>query len=958
MHRSAPHRLVLLLLLLVLHPLAAAAGALSSQRSPCATVSHALYPNSTAAAGGDKPLLVVGQSAPFTGPHARTGTDVRAGLEAALASANEASLVRFVLASLDDGGDDGRQASNTQQLLCSGANGTGPAFAIAGSVGSSASEAALATLLASAGSDGVPVPFVGALTSSEKLRARASVMPRAAGRTDGARAGVVLTRAGGGDEVGAIVSFLADHWSFLNRTSVFYQDTPFSKDAVGLLASALKSTGGAELLSSAHSGIVDTQEGLSAMAVKAADALCARGDPAAVVLLALGSMSAALVQEMARRNKAGIRYVAMSFVSPEELHAALPHSARETVRSQESTLFFTQVVPLPLPSDFDSTYRVVNEYQKAMQKYQPGVNYTHASLEGFIAGRLVAEAASRALELYGWPLTRATFLDAIFRDIRTFKLYGSYVLGPYGDAVGSAEAMQTEDDWCNQGAHEVFMTQMRLPQGDMWSVDSWSFKFSGCSSRWNDTSPKSLVGFFITDTVDWSSVKLGLAAAASAHNSDSSRPVALTAAWSSTVDVAFSKFQGSQAVAIAAVAETEVNRTLELIRVRRLLIPIIAPFSGLRVLREVVNLFASYYQEARTAASFLAQQHRAERIVVLWSAHTHYDAGKDFVDGLNLCAAKRLLGVERAVAIEDKPFENVTQRLLDYVAGKAKDGVAFIVVADIYDAWELLRSIRDASRTCPVVLTSVDAVDDMWQMTTYKNATRAWAHVYHTAVTPQLDSLSSGNALRRDFESWVSFMDQQQVPLEGFLVGRFISAVLESMNKEDLSPEGQGGKVTAETLLKVIYTKKYFKINKKITIGPFVDDSSGERLCNQGMDTVYVTERIGNSTLKKLKRSELEIGERIGKGHLGTVHNGDWHGTPVAIRVIDKTAITREDLEAVKSEMVLMTTLHHPNLMMLLGYSESKTDLLIYMASGSLHEYLKKNKQNMNYYNEVAIAFV
>eukprot|EP00727_Mastigamoeba_balamuthi_P008504 m51a1_g4276 hypothetical protein (2122) ;mRNA; r:318708-331603 len=1014
MHRSAPPRLLLLLLLLLLNAPEAAARGWSSQRSPCAAVSHALYPNSTAAAG-DKPLLVVGQSAPFTGPHARTGTDVRAGLEAAFASANEASLVRFVLASLDDAYDDGRQASNTQQLICSGANGTGPAFLMAGSVGSSASEAALGTLLASAGSDGVPVPFVGALTSSEKLRARASVMP-GAGRADSARAGVVLARASGGDEVGAIVSFLTDSWSYLNHTSVFYQDTQFARDAFGLLSSALRSNGGRELLSSAHSGVVTTQSDLSAMAVKAADALCVRSCPRAVVLLALGSMSAALVQEMARRNKGDIRYVAMSFVSPEELYAALPQSTWEMADSQGSTLFFTQIVPLP--RYYHSKYRIVTEYQKAMQKYQPGVNYTHASLEGFIAGRLVMEATSRALELNGWPLTRATFLDAIFRDIRTFKLYGSYTLGPYGDGVGTTEAAQTEDDWCNQGAHEVFMTQMLLPWGDMWPVDSWSFKFSGCSSRWNDTSPKSLVGFFITDTVDWNHLRIGLAAAASAHNSDSSRPVALTAAHSAVIDAAFDKFRESHVVAIAALAEQEVNRSLELIKKGELLIPLIAPFSGLRVLRGVINLFASYYQEARTAASFLVQRHNAGSVIVLWNSQTHHDAGKDIVDGLAICLAKRLLGVERAVAIEDRPFQNVTQRLLDYVVAKAKDGASFIVVADVEDAWQLLKSIRGASRTCPVVLTSVMGGDDLWETMSNESTAKAWTNVYSTTVTPQLDSLSSGNALRQEFESWVSVIDQLQVPLDGFLVGRFISAVLDSMNKDDLSSDG----VTADTLLKAIYTKKYFKINKKITVGPFLDQNSGERLCNQGMDTVYLSEWDGSefrntdftiredrrcgkefdpekshpsdhtertvilsitipsfvvvcsllivaivmrsirkTPLKKLKRSELEIGERIGKGHLGTVHNGDWHGTPVAVRVIDKTAVTREGLEAVKSEIALTHSLHHPNLLMLLGFSESNTDLLIvseYMASGSLHEYLKKNKQNMNYYNDVAIAFV
>eukprot|EP00727_Mastigamoeba_balamuthi_P008018 m51a1_g3837 hypothetical protein (1007) ;mRNA; f:337730-344058 len=832
-----------------------------------AAAPHALYPNSTA---GGIAVLVVGQSAPFTGPHARTGTDVRAGLEAALAAANEASLVQFVLASLDDAYDDGRQASNTQALLCSGAGGTGPAFAIAGSVGSSASEAALATLLASAGSDGVPVPFVGALTSSEKLRARASVL-------QSSRTGVALSRAGGGDEVSAIVSFLSDRWGVLNRTSVFYQDTPFARDAFGYLANALRSNDGSTLLSSYRHAVVATQSDLSAMAVKAADLLCASGDPKAVVLLALGSMSAALVQEMARRNKTGLLYVAMSFVSAEELYTAVPHSTWEMFDAQKSLLFFTQVVPLP--SDYDS-----NEYQKAMQKYQPRMNFTHASLEGFIAGRLVVTAASRALELNGWPLTRATFLDAIFRDIRTFKLYGSYTLGPYGDGVGTTGATQTADDWCNQGAHEIFMTQIEPLTGDLWDAISWSFKFSGCAvSGWNDTSPKSLVGYVQTDTDTSADVQLGLSAATRAQSNDGSTLVALTTTKNTDSDTALDKLIGRNCMAIAALPESGVTKSLELINKGKLLIPLIAPYSGLRSLRSpfrrgVVNLFASYYQEARTAGSLLAQKHNAVKIAVLWSSQTHYDAGKDFSTGLALCRSKNLFGVARTIEVEDRAFSDAQKDAVDYVVAKAQAGFSFIIVAGADDTWELMQAIRGASETSPIIVTSVVSPDDIWQrMYDNMNDTSEWVNVYRTSLTPQLDSLSSSNAVRQDFENWVSYIDQ-----------------------------------------------KFFKIDNKITVGPFLDQNSGERLCNQGIDTVYVT---------------------------------GWD----SYSVIDKMAITREDLEAIKSEMALTHSLHHPNLLMLLGYCESKTDLLIvseYMASGSLHEYLKKNKQNMNYYNEVAIAFI
>eukprot|EP00727_Mastigamoeba_balamuthi_P008494 m51a1_g4267 putative serine threonine kinase (470) ;mRNA; f:290591-292743 len=458
-----------------------------------------------------------------------------------------------------------------------------------------------------------------------------------------------------------------------------------------------------------------------------------------------------------------------------------------------------------------------------MAKYQPGMNLSHTSLEGFIAGRLLTMAVSRSLEQYEWPLTRATLIDTIFRDIRTFKLFGSYELGPYGDGVGSTDAPQTEEDWCNQGAHQVFLTSMDMSSGKPVNEDSWSFKFSGCTApvtTSRNPQLRAIVGFEnIMSITEDDAFVLGLSAAINAHNSDNFKMMAMTPI-------------------------TEVN------------------------------------------ASEGARQLRKRR-----------------------------------------------------------------------------------------------------------------------------------NELRQDFEKWVSFENQQQMQFEGFFVGKFLSAVFESMNDEQ-----NVSRVNADRVLRAIYQAKYFKIDDVLTVGPFHDETSGERLCNQGMDTVYVTQwsstffdyrpytlsgsmrcgfeffpiptmddgtdssvilstaipcfavvcsllisavvivqRRGRSTLKKIKRSELEIGERIGKGQFGTVHNGDWHGTPVAIRVVEKTAITREDLESVRSEMELTHSLQHPNLLMLLGYSESKADLLVvseYMASGSLHEYLKKNKQNMNYYNEIAIAFV
>eukprot|EP00727_Mastigamoeba_balamuthi_P009482 m51a1_g5156 putative flag-tagged protein kinase domain of mitogen-activated protein kinase kinase kinase (992) ;mRNA; f:91888-95395 len=918
-------------------------------------------------------VMIVGQSAAFTGEHAQIGIDVRAGLEAALTLANETSGIKFALAALDDAYDDARQQHNVRTLLCSGAGGLGPAFAIAGTVGSSASEADLAALETSLGRDGDPVPFVGALTSSQTLRTQSQVMQKNTTGTD-RRTGIVLTRPGGGDELSAIVSLLASNWGMLNRTSIFFQTTSFASVAVDYLKAMLVSYG-APLLSQYGSPVVTSASDLSVMASKAVSALCEHGDPQAVVLVASGSMSGAVLQEMARQQKKNVLYVAMGWVTADELYSAVPSSTWSSLSTQPaSTVYFSQTVPMP--SDISSKFRIIGDFNNAMKKYQRGRNISHAALEGFIAGRLITVVATRALELYGWPLTRAHFLDTIFRDTRTFNLHG-YTLGPFGDGVGTGDSTQTSDDFCNQGAHEVFMTQMDTSTGTLSAASSFSFKYTGCTaSGWNSTSRRAVIGFETSNPE-------------CAHNSDNSKLMALTSSLTGNFYEDLSKLKSRQAIALTGLYENDTGRVLKLADDGKFL-PYIAPLSGLMSLRSpfrrgVINLFASYYQEARTAGQFLIQEENAKKLIVLWNRDTHYEVAKDFIAGLKLSYDKK-----RAII---QLFGNVTVSI-EYIA---------------------FTSVNN--NTNDETTRKVDEEDMFFKLLMSK---KTWRHMYRTSITPLYTMLSSGNALRKDFESWVSNENQLQIPFEGFLVGRFLSAVLQSMSED--ARFARATEVTSQMLLDTIYTKKYFKIGNTLTVGPFLDKSSGERLCNQGMDTVYVekwennivfwylpysinedrkcgiefdpsevpskdnTDRTvilsttipgfaivcsllvaaivirnsGRSTLKKLKRSELEIGERIGKSQFGTVHNGDWHGTPVAIRVIDKTAITKEDLDTIKAEMALTNSLHHPNLMMMLGYSESNKDLLIvseYMASGSLHEYLKKNKQNMNYYNQVAIAF-
>eukprot|EP00727_Mastigamoeba_balamuthi_P008470 m51a1_g4245 hypothetical protein (667) ;mRNA; f:190092-192767 len=622
---------------------------------------------------------------------------------AAFAFANETMPLKFALASLDDAYDDARQQSNVEQLLCTGANGMGPAFAIAGSVGSSASEAALKVLLSSAGSDGVPVPFVGSLASSQVLRNRSVVLQNTNSSTTNWRTGVVLARAGGEDELTAVLQFLMSAWEYLNNTSIFYEDSSLGLLSADYLGASLRALG-----ASLHSSYK-------------------------------ASMCGALIEEMTAQKKQDVLYVGTAVLTADELYRAVPQSTWDTLASLWGTVMFTQVVPMPSSPD---KYNIVKDFQKAMAEYQPGMNLSHASLEGFIAGRLITTAASRALELSGWPLTRASFLDAIFRDIRTFDLHG-YTLGPYGDGVGETGATQTADDWCNQGAHQVFMVYMNPANGEPVTFDSFSLKFSGCSvAKWNSTSRMAIVGF-----------------------------------------------------------------------------------------QEVVNLFASYYQEARTAVAFLFEKVKVEKIVVLWSSvSTYLNISTDFVEGIKLCGSYNLSNINKMLdRIEFQGFAAV-EEVAQYARERATPGSSFIIVSSAEDALSLMKNI---SVDIPVLLaSSASAYDFATNIPDGNN----WTQVYRTSLMPTLSMLPSSNALRKDMESWVLYGSGQSV-FEGFFVGKFIAAVIESMEEENSSVE-----ITAESWLNAVYAKKYFKIDNKVSVGPFLDKNSDERLCNQGMDTVYVTQ--------------------------------------------------------------------------------------------------------------------
>ncbi|KAL3866740.1 hypothetical protein ACJMK2_044019 [Sinanodonta woodiana] len=96
----------------------------------------------------------------------------------------------------------------------------------------------------------------------------------------------------------------------------------------------------------------------------------------------------------------------------------------------------------------------------------------------------------------------------------------------------------------------------------------------------------------------------------------------------------------------------------------------------------------------------------------------------------------------------------------------------------------------------------------------------------------------------------------------------------------------------------------------------------------------------------EIKPSDLQKGERIGKGEFGEVYKGVYQDIPVAIKSLkDKNRAAQQFLK----EASFMTSLRHPNLVSLIGVVLGETVYLVteYMGKGNLVEYLRSRGRNV-----------
>jgi len=299
-------------------------------------------------AQGEAPI-VLGQSAPFTGPAAQLGIQFYQGAKLYLDQYNAQGGARKVeIRFLDDGYEPERSVANTQSLIAE------DVFALFGYIGTPTSIAALPLAV----KDKVPfiAPFTGAMALREPFHKN-----------------VFHLRASYNDETALIVKQLT-HLG-LNNIAVFHQNDAYGKAGLDGVTLALSQ----QSLKPVATATVERNSVDVAAAVKA----IVKAKPDAVVQVSAYKSCAAFIRE-ARKAGYGGTFYNVSFVGTQALADELGKEGAGVVVSQ--------VVPSP----YNPANAITREFSDSVKKGGGATKANFSSMEGYLAAKVLVEGLRRA----------------------------------------------------------------------------------------------------------------------------------------------------------------------------------------------------------------------------------------------------------------------------------------------------------------------------------------------------------------------------------------------------------------------------------------------------------------------------------------------------------------------------------------------------------------------------------
>jgi ABC-type branched-subunit amino acid transport system substrate-binding protein len=321
--------------------------------------------------------ILFGQAAALSGPSSALGQGMRHGILAAFAEINAKGGIhgrKLELISRDDGYDPDRSVAETVKLIEEDR-----VFALIGAVGTPTTTATVPIAKAR------NVPVVGPFTGAGFLR-----------KPD--LRNVVNIRASYGAEAEEWIKHLTEDLH-LKNIAIFYQDDSFGRDGLEGVKIALQKRG----LELAAEGTFERNTRMVGSALRALK----RAEPEAVVMVGTYGACAEFIK-LARKGGFNPIFVNISFVGANALAKELGSDGRG--------VFVSQVVPFP----WDTSVQLVAEYQAAEKLLDLNLKPDFVSLEGYLAGRLVASA----LEKSGPNPTRVDMLRVI-HEVGRFDISGT-----------------------------------------------------------------------------------------------------------------------------------------------------------------------------------------------------------------------------------------------------------------------------------------------------------------------------------------------------------------------------------------------------------------------------------------------------------------------------------------------------------------------------------------------------
>ena len=332
--------------------------------------------------------IILGQSAPFTGPAAQLGLQFYQGAKVYFDQVNAQGGVgkRLIeIRNLDDGYEPDRCAENTRKLIAE------DVFALFGYIGTPTSLAALPL----ATKDKVPfiAPFTGAMALREPFNRNAFHL-----------------RASYNDETALIVKQLNSLG--LTKFAVFYQNDAYGKAGLDGVTLALNGLN----LKPVGQATVERNSVDVAQAVKT---LVAAG-PQAVVQIGAYKACAAFIREALKAGYGG-KFYNVSFVGAQALSDELGKEGAGVVVSQV------------MPSPYNSARPIAREFVEAVKAAGKDAQANFSSMEGYLAARVLVEGIKRA----GAKATRDSLITGL-ESMGTQSIGGFNVSFSPTDHVGSS----------------------------------------------------------------------------------------------------------------------------------------------------------------------------------------------------------------------------------------------------------------------------------------------------------------------------------------------------------------------------------------------------------------------------------------------------------------------------------------------------------------------------------------